>query len=83
MTSIRRRTRPSGLGIARTQAPGLYQALTGTWTPEALTDTPVGGLKMLPAGEGLAAAGIELPRIDGFSTACGTPSHRYGSPSST
>jgi chromosome partitioning protein len=56
-----------GLGIARTHAPGLYEVLTGEVNAEAaLTDTPVKGLKMLPAGEGLAAASIELPRIDGF-----------------
>jgi chromosome partitioning protein len=54
-----------GLGIARTQAPGLYEVLAGDVdAADALTDTPVRGLKMLPAGEGLAAA--ELPRIDGF-----------------
>jgi chromosome partitioning protein len=56
-----------GLGIARTQSPGLYEVLTGEASAEdALVDTRVGGLRMLPAGEGLAAASIELPRIEGF-----------------
>ncbi len=42
-----------GLGIARTQAPGLYEVLTGEATArEALTDTPVPGLTALPAGRG-------------------------------
>jgi chromosome partitioning protein len=41
--------------------------LTGEASAEdALVDTRVGGLRMLPAGEGLAAASIELPRIEGF-----------------
>ena len=57
----------TGLGIARTHAPGLYEVLTGEVAAhDALIDTPVRGLRMLPAGEGLAAASIELPRIDGF-----------------
>src|SRR5437764_7820896 len=48
-----------GLGIARTQSPGLYEVLTGEASAEdALVDTRVGGLRMLPAGEGLAAASI-------------------------
>ena len=56
-----------GLGIARTQAPGLYEVLTGEVSAErALVDTSVSGLRMLPAGEGLAGASIELPRIEGF-----------------
>jgi chromosome partitioning protein len=56
-----------GLGIARTQAPGLYEVLTGEATAEeALTDASVSGLKVLPAGAGLAGANIELPRMEGF-----------------
>jgi chromosome partitioning protein len=56
-----------GLGIARTQAPGLYEVLTGEATAaEALTDSSIGGLQVLPAGAGLAGANIEMPRIEGF-----------------
>jgi chromosome partitioning protein len=56
-----------GLGIPRTRAPGLYEVLTGEATAaEALTDSSVPGLKVLPAGAGLAGANVELPRMDGF-----------------
>ncbi len=56
-----------GLGIPRTQAPGLYEVLTGEATAaEALCDSSVPGLRVLPAGSGLAGANVELPRIDGF-----------------
>jgi chromosome partitioning protein len=56
-----------GLGISRTQAPGLYEVLAGEVSAEeALTDSSVAGLRALPAGAGLAGANIELPRLDGF-----------------
>jgi chromosome partitioning protein len=56
-----------GLGIARTQTPGLYEALSGEATArEALVDTPIPGLRALPAGPNLAGANVELPRIDGY-----------------
>src|SRR5690242_4232774 len=56
-----------GLGVPRTHSPGLYEVLTGESTArEALTDTPVASLKLLPAGPGLAGANMELPRIEGF-----------------
>ena len=56
-----------GVGVARTQTPGLYEVLTGQATAaEALTDSAVAGLRLLPAGPGLAGANVELPRIDGF-----------------
>jgi len=56
-----------GLGIPRTQAPGLYEVLTGDATAaEALTDSSVPGLRVLPAGAGLAGANVELPRMEGF-----------------
>jgi chromosome partitioning protein len=56
-----------GLGVARTQSPGLYEVLTGEATAaQALTDTPVQGLRLLPAGAGLAGANLELPRMEGF-----------------
>jgi len=57
-----------GLGIGRTQAPGLYEVLTGEASAEqALVDAPsVPALRVLPAGAGLAGANVELPRIEGF-----------------
>jgi chromosome partitioning protein len=56
-----------GLGIARTQTPGLYEVLTGEATArEALSGSPVSGLTTLPAGPNLAGANIELPRMDGY-----------------
>jgi chromosome partitioning protein len=56
-----------GLGIPRTQAPGLYEVLTGEATAvEALIDARVAGLRVLPAGAGLAGANVELPRTEGF-----------------
>jgi chromosome partitioning protein len=56
-----------GLGIARTWTPGLYEVLAGQATAhEALAETVVEGLHLLPAGAGLAGANIELPRLEGF-----------------
>ncbi len=56
-----------GLGIARSQTPGLYEVLAGAATAqEALVEMPIGGLRALPAGPGLAGANIELPRIEGY-----------------
>jgi chromosome partitioning protein len=56
-----------GLGHPRTRSPGLYEVLTGTCTAgEALVETPVAGLQLLPAGPGLAGANVELPRLNGF-----------------
>ncbi len=57
-----------GLGIGRTQAPGLYEVLTGEASAEqALVEAPsVPALRVLPAGAGLAGANVELPRIEGF-----------------
>src|ERR1039458_457952 len=56
-----------GLGISRSQVPGLYEVLTGDASAEqALTDTVITGLKVLPAGPGLAGANVELPRMEGF-----------------
>jgi chromosome partitioning protein len=56
-----------GLGVARTQWPGLYEVLTGEASAEeALTGTSVSGLQILPAGAGLAGANVELPRMEGF-----------------
>ncbi len=56
-----------GLGLARTCTPGLYEVISGSVAArEALSDTPVPGLQLLPAGPGLAGANIELPRMDAF-----------------
>jgi len=56
-----------GLGIARTQAPGLYEVLSGEASAaEALTSGSVAELVVLPAGAGLAGANLELPRMEGF-----------------
>jgi chromosome partitioning protein len=56
-----------GLGLPRTSAPGLYEVLTGESDAEqALADTTVPGLRILPAGAGLAGANVELPRLEGF-----------------
>jgi chromosome partitioning protein len=56
-----------GLGIERTRAPGLYEVLTGeAEAAEALNDSPIEGLQVLPAGAGLAGANVELPRMDRF-----------------
>jgi len=55
-----------GLGIARGHSPGLYEVLAGEAAAEqALTGSSVPGLQVLPAGPGLAAANVELPRIEG------------------
>jgi chromosome partitioning protein len=56
-----------GLGIERTRSPGLYEVLTGEATAlQALAETRIPGLRLLPAGAGLAGANIELPRMEGF-----------------
>jgi chromosome partitioning protein len=56
-----------GLGLSRTRVPGLYEVLTGASSPEeALVDTAIAGLRLLPAGPGLAGANVELPRLEGF-----------------
>jgi len=56
-----------GLGVPRKGHPGLYEVLTGqTEAAQAISDTRIPGLRLLPAGEGLAGANVELPRIEGF-----------------
>jgi chromosome partitioning protein len=56
-----------GLGIPRSQQPGLYEVLTEqSAAEEALVESAVEGLSLLPAGPGLAGANVELPRLDGF-----------------
>jgi chromosome partitioning protein len=56
-----------GLGQQRSRLPGLYEVLTGTCSAkEALAETSIPGLQLLPAGPGLAGANVELPRLEGF-----------------
>jgi chromosome partitioning protein len=56
-----------GLGVSRGQEPGLYDVLCGQATAtQAVVDSSVPGLRLLPAGPGLAGANIELPRLEHF-----------------
>ncbi len=56
-----------GLGVPRSQEPGLYDVLCGQASAtDAVVDSSVAGLRLLPAGPGLAGANIELPRLDHF-----------------
>ena len=56
-----------GLGLPRSQTPGLYEVLSGESTPaEAIVGSSVEKLSLLPASPELAGANVELPRIDGF-----------------
>lgn len=56
-----------GLGCQRTHVPSLYEVLTGeSAAREALVETAIDGLCLLPAGPGLAGANVELPRLEGF-----------------
>jgi chromosome partitioning protein len=56
-----------GLGLPRGSEPGLYDVLAGgVEAAEAVAETAVAGLKLVPAGPGLAGANVELPRIERF-----------------
>ncbi len=56
-----------GLGLPRSQVPGLYELITGSAEAgQALTDTAIPGLQLIPAGPGLAGANVELPRLASF-----------------
>jgi chromosome partitioning protein len=56
-----------GLGVRRTQAPGLYEVLSGVADlRQAIVETSVAHLSLVPAGSGLAGAGVELPRQPGY-----------------
>lgn len=56
-----------GLGLPRSQQPGLYEVLAGESPPaEAIVASSIENLSLLPASPELAGANIELPRIDGF-----------------
>jgi chromosome partitioning protein len=54
-----------GLGIDRRAKPGLYEVLSGeAAVGEAIRPTAVSRLRVLPPGPDLAAANVELPRIE-------------------
>jgi chromosome partitioning protein len=56
-----------GLGLKRDHSPGLYDVLAErTSADAAITAGSVEALQILPAGEGLAGANVELPRVDGY-----------------
>jgi chromosome partitioning protein len=55
-----------GLGLARSQIPGLYEVLSGEDAATAVVASSVEKLSVLPAGPGLAGANVELPRLDHF-----------------
>src|SRR5207244_3332080 len=51
------------LGIAKDSQCSVYEVLTGAATAEeAIVDTSIAGLKLIPATGDLAAANVELPR---------------------
>ena len=58
-----------GLGIAKDRAPNIYGVLAGTATlDEALVETAIENLTLVPAHPDLAGASIELPREPGSET---------------
>jgi chromosome partitioning protein len=58
-----------GLGAARDLRPSVYDVLAGDSTAqEAVHETGVEGLWLMPAGAGLAGANVELPRVAGSET---------------
>jgi chromosome partitioning protein len=55
-----------GLGVPKDSSPNVYDVLAGQVDArEAVCDTPVPGLRLLPAHPDLAGAGVELPRTAG------------------
>jgi chromosome partitioning protein len=58
-----------GLGIAKDRSPNVYDVLAGRATPdEALVETDIPNLSLLPAHPDLAGASVELPRQPGSET---------------
>ncbi|MBW3654381.1 MAG: AAA family ATPase, partial [Actinobacteria bacterium] len=56
----------TGLGVSRTDGPGLYEVLSGSVPAgDALRPTPVENLLLLPSTPDLAGATMELPRVAG------------------
>jgi chromosome partitioning protein len=55
-----------GLGLPKDSSPNVYDVLAGRVAArEAVRDTPIPGLRLLPAHPDLAGAGVELPRTPG------------------
>jgi len=55
-----------GLGIGKDREPNVYDVLAGTVSPEdALVETGIANLSLLPASPDLAGASVELPRQSG------------------
>jgi chromosome partitioning protein len=58
-----------GLGVAKDRSPNVYDVLSGTATAdEALVETGIPNLALLPAHPDLAGAAMELPREAGSET---------------
>jgi chromosome partitioning protein len=58
-----------GLGIAKDRTPNVYDVLAGSATAdEAIVETAIANLALLPAHPDLAGASIELPREPGSET---------------
>ena len=58
-----------GLGVAKDRSPNVYDVLSGAATAdEALVETDIPNLTLLPAHPDLAAASVELPRQPGSET---------------
>jgi chromosome partitioning protein len=58
-----------GLGVAKDRSPNVYNVLAGDATAdEALVDTDIENLALLPAHPDLAGASVELPRRPGSET---------------
>jgi chromosome partitioning protein len=53
------------LGLPKDVGPSLYDVLAGMPAVDALRDTQIPGLRVLPAHADLAAANVELPRTPG------------------
>lgn len=52
------------LGLPKDQKPSLYDVLAGTPAVDALRDTAIPNLRVLPAHSDLAAANVEIPRME-------------------
>jgi len=53
------------LGLPKDEKPSLYDVLAGLPAVDALRDTDIPGLRVLPGHADLAAANVELPRMEG------------------
>jgi chromosome partitioning protein len=54
-----------GLGLAKDHVPSVYDVLHGAPAADAIRDTAIEALKLLPANPDLAGANVELPRRPG------------------